>query len=386
MHGLPIVAIFGADLDLQSPGPAPEYDAREMECRCYPDDGEIERILAEVRPDVLLSVGQVEDYPRLLALPYDVRRRWLHAPDASDPGTLGRMAWACFLESALEHRPGAPLLVSVFTPAYRGGKRIVRAYRSLLVQDYPEWEWVLYDDSDDGGETWGIVSAIAAGDHRVRAYRASRHSGIVGAVKRDAALLCRGEILLELDHDDELRADALDRVVAAFRANPRVGFVYSDTEMRGPDGGWRDFGPSWAHGYGETREVDGVLAHGATINAATSRHIVGAPNHLRAWRQGAYRVAGAHNARLPIVDDYDLLVRTFLTTRMHRLALPLYVQHIGDTTTDARRRAIQRLVRHVAAHYDRAIHVRLIDLGMDGFLWDEQEGRADWALLPGAES
>ena len=51
---LPTVCIFGVlDVKLQSPGPVPKYETRDMDCRCYLTDDGLEDILAKDRPDVI---------------------------------------------------------------------------------------------------------------------------------------------------------------------------------------------------------------------------------------------------------------------------------------------------------------------------------------------
>ncbi|MDT2260330.1 glycosyltransferase family A protein [Paenibacillus larvae] len=42
----------------------------------------------------------------------------------------------------------------MFTSSYRSKEKIQRPYRSLLNQTYPNWEWVIVDDSGDDGETY----------------------------------------------------------------------------------------------------------------------------------------------------------------------------------------------------------------------------------------
>jgi hypothetical protein len=44
-----------------------------------------------------------------------------------------------------------------------------------------------------------------------------------------------------------------------------------------------------------------------------------------------------HNRDLSIADDYELTIRTFLSTRMIRIDKALYIQH-HETTTESYRR------------------------------------------------
>jgi hypothetical protein len=62
--------------------------------------------------------------------------------------------------------------------------------------------------------------------------------------------------------------------------------------------------------------VDGVWMTGGTaptFNDKTLRHIVGVPNHIRAWSRKAYLEIGGHLRGLPVGDDYELILRSLLT-------------------------------------------------------------------------
>jgi len=113
------------------------------------------------------------------------------------------------------------------------------------------------------------------------------------------------------------------------------------------------------------------------INAKTIRHIVGVPNHIRAWTRKAYFEAGGYSS-LHVADDYELLVRLFLTTRFVLVPKLCYIQFyntasIGNTQ-QTRNKEIQRVVRFVSGQYDRRIHERLVELGVDDFVWNEKIG------------
>jgi hypothetical protein len=140
------------------------------------------------------------------------------------------------------------------------------------------------------------------------------------------------------------------------------------------------FRGEWAFGYGRHRseQYDGrtvLVTCAPPINAHTIRHIVGVPNHVRAWRRDVYWRIGGHNAALHVADDYDLLLRTFLHTRMTYIPKLCYIQHLdlGRSAQDVRRAEIQRLVRSLREHYENQIHQRLIDLGLPDPLWNEAQ-------------
>src|SRR3954462_11689735 len=97
-------------------------------------------------------------------------------------------------------------LVTVFTAAHDIGSDIDTAYRSLLRQSYRAWEWVVVDDSPNSATADHVARLVGEPDaaSRIRLYPQVPPTGSVGATKAAAAGLGRGDILLELDHDDEL--------------------------------------------------------------------------------------------------------------------------------------------------------------------------------------
>jgi hypothetical protein len=107
------------------------------------------------------------------------------------------------------------------------------------------------------------------------------------------------------------------------------------------------------------------------INPKTIRHIVGVPNHFRAWEKEFYHKIGGHNRRLSIADDYELIIRTFLNTRMVRIPKLLYLQfyHESNTQNDTRG-DIQRRVRSIGSFYNQQIKQRFDELGFRDWAYD----------------
>ena len=107
------------------------------------------------------------------------------------------------------------------------------------------------------------------------------------------------------------------------------------------------------------------------------------PNHARAWTREAYYAAGGHSPEVHVADDYELCIRTFLTTRMINVKRFGYIQHLntsGSNTQRVRNKEIQRLVRYFAYQYDQQIHDRFEELEVDDFIWTVAGN--DWSLEP----
>ena len=363
-----------------------ENEETRLDCRCYSSDAGLECVLTRDRPDVIITSGDRTRFPRLLRAPFAIRRRWLHYEVLPEPGRLGVEAYNAYLSTLLDSSAPAPCpLVTVFTPTYRTGERIQRPYDSLQEQTYTNWEWIVVDDSDDRGATFDLLSGLARREHRMQVFKASTHSGIIGKLKHWACSLGSGEILVELDHDDALTDTAVDLVVRGFQQFPKGGFLYTDCAEVRADGRNVTYRDGWAFGYGSYTDVPykGKVykaGSGGNINAKTIRYLSSAPNHLRAWRTSVYQAIGGHNRGLHVADDYELLVRTFLATRMIRVPKLGYIQHRGPTAQTLRFGEIQRHVRAIRSHYDAWIHARLLALGCDDFCWDAERGCSDYRL------
>lgn len=401
MSHLPVVVVFSpAPIQLQT-APGFDWETCELDCRCYSSDNSLDEILARERPHIIVSFGKRTEYSALQKSAPEVQRRWLHFENSGEGEAnqakieaAGALAFARFLHNALTFsddfsRPSTPHLVSVFTPTFRTGKkRLQRAYESLARQEYSNWEWIVVDDSDDDGQTLQLLQEIAADESRLKVFPSSFRSGRIGELKRRACALAQGEILLELDHDDELTPNAISDVVKTFAQFPEAGFAYSDwAEVHEQTGAALTYGANWAFGYGAYQETEYSgqtlqVAQAPPMNAETIRHIVSAPNHLRAWKSKDYWRIGGHNAHLHVADDYELVLRTFLQTRMARIPKLCYLQYqSGSNTTDLRRSEIQRLVRNIAQFYDAQIHARLLELGVEDRAWNAEKGGATFPFM-----
>ena len=383
---LPVICIFGQD-DFKLVTPIrEEYEEKRLDCRCYSSDSNLEQVLIQNRPHVIITIGNLSSFPNLLKVPFEIRKRWLHYDTLPDLTQLGIYAFDCYLANVFNPR-GADdhPLVTVFTAAYNTGNKINRPFLSLKEQTYTNWEWVIVDDSDDDGRTFKMLSNLAKKDHRIQVFKPWEHSGIIGKVKNWACSLGKGQILVELDHDDELTDYALDSVVKGSKQFPEAGFLYTDSAEIFEDGTNFTYREGWAFGYGSYTDVEyrGKLyksGSAGNINAKTIRHIISAPNHIRAWRKSFYESIGGHNKELHVADDYEILVRTFLKTRIIRVPKLCYLQYLSNTAQQVRNKDIHRHVTSIRVHYDQMIHDRLLDLGCEDFIWDEKKGCSDYNL------
>lgn len=220
--------------------------------------------------------------------------------------------------------------VSVFTPSHRT-THLDDCYRSLANQTHQEWEWVVLLNGKV--RDW----APPEPDERVRVVRSTSRTKSIGALKREACALTKGDLLVELDHDDILASDCLAELVATFASHPDAVLVYSDFAQIDDDGAPEhtrfDESSGWVY---DTRYVDGV-EHLVCNALEPSPHNVGliwfAPNHVRAFRRTAYDKVGGFDEALTILDDQDLMIRLYLAGDFVRIPRCLYLQRWGLNNT-----------------------------------------------------
>jgi glycosyltransferase involved in cell wall biosynthesis len=282
--------------------------------------------LADPEPAAIITYGDKSAWPAM-SVCYQTRRRWLHYNAGELPPALNSITTTImgmvYCHTSSKTRP---VLLSAFTSTYHSGTLLRRPYDSLVSQSHRDWEWVVWDDSTTSDSaTFDQLQDMAAQDLRIRVFRAPAHSGSIGAMKRLATGCAVGDILVELDHDDHLHPDLFAWLAAAAKAHPDANFFYTDTaEMHEESLAPVIYGSFFAFGfsghYMTWSPVHGqfvVAATAPTPNPTTLRHIVGVPNHVRAWRRDAYDRLGKHNPLLSVADDYDLIVRTYLDAQVH---------------------------------------------------------------------
>jgi glycosyltransferase involved in cell wall biosynthesis len=350
------------------------------------NDNNIEEVISSFKPDSIITVGKdFTEFPNLCRQPLEVRKKWLNVEtDTTDNGEIAyNVAMNQILEASNSH------LVSYFTPIYNTGEKLWNTYRSLLEQTYQDWEWVMVNDSSDGGKTLKIAEEIARRDSRVRVYDfRQKTGGIIGESKYRAACLTRGFLLAELDHDDLLTDNCTMDLVNAAKAFPDAGFFFNDSVEVNENWESLTYDDGFAFGYGKYRKetykgFEWDVAITQNINPKTIRHIVGVPNHVRAWRRNTYFAIGGHNRDLAVADDYELIVRTFLHTRICKIPKIGYIQfiynnHTGQNTHDLSRADIQRRVRSIMYHYNERIAKRFEELGVEDWAYNENPNNPLW--------
>jgi glycosyltransferase involved in cell wall biosynthesis len=228
--------------------------------------------------------------------------------------------------------------VSIFTPTHNV-EHLKRLAVSLDNQTFKDFEWVIIPNKK---VTYNeICDQLESTDVRYEKTRVStsgraQESNSIGELKKIACESCRGEILVEVDHDDELFPTALEEIVAAFHQNLDVDFVYSNCCRVNPDGTGHVFGQEWGWASSLVRDASGKIyaeTRSFAPSPAAFSKIWYAPDHVRAWRKSFYDKIGGHNPELDVLDDHDLLCRTYIAGNVKHIDKALYIYHIHPNNT-----------------------------------------------------
>ncbi|MGH2719726.1 MAG: glycosyltransferase family 2 protein, partial [Actinomycetota bacterium] len=195
--------------------------------------------------------------------------------------------------------------ISILLPVHNTNPVWLRAaIASVRNQTYPRWELCVVDDGSIKAETRAAVRGLRL-LRGVKVARLDPGQGISGATNR-ALSMATGEFVGFLDHDDELKPNALFEVVSLLNRERDLDFIYSDEDKREPDGRLVNafFKPDWS--------PEMLLA----MNYVT---------HFSVYRRSIVEKVGGLRTGLDGSQDHDLALRvTEETDRIAHISLPLY--------------------------------------------------------------
>jgi glycosyltransferase involved in cell wall biosynthesis len=346
----------------------------------------LEKVISDNRDfDAIITIGSQETdaFVFLGNSDFQIRKRWFHF-DEFNAEKITNSIIGTFVYNIGSENPENLKLFSFFTCTFNTPKTyIYRLYNSMLNQMYTEWNWYILDDSTNDN----VIDIIKGlNDSRITVIKNVSNHGSIGFNKHTVAMMCNGDYLVEVDHDDELTPDCLFWLKKAFETYPDTDFVYSDA-LEDIDGQSVLYEEGWGWGEGTRRKEkvgtrDIEISVSPEINPYSIRTIYAQPNHVRCWKKNFYHKIGGHDVTLGVLDDMDILIRTFLNGKMTKVNKVLYIQYEGtsnridggETTQGKRFAEIQRTCFLLKEKYDDAIHERILKLGFTDYAWDYEHG------------
>lgn len=221
---------------------------------------------------------------------------------------------------------------SIITPTHNF-RYIKDLYNSIIEQTHVDWEWILYVN---GKAIHDKLPSIILEDDRVKVYKDRLKNNNIGYLKNKAFSLGTGDILVEVDHDDLLVDTCLEELNKIYSKNPDIGFVYSDDAKMQTNTEFIPFGTRFGWEPPYTFEYKGVnypVMGGFEADSGSMSFIWYQPNHVRTWRKEVYTDIGGHDINFDILDDQDIICRTYLITKFYHIKKPLYIYRVDGNNT-----------------------------------------------------
>lgn len=208
--------------------------------------------------------------------------------------------------------------VSIYIPAYNAEATILDAVESALNQTYKDLEVCICDDGSSDN-TVGLLEKYYKDNPRVR-WCSQKNKGI-GSASNTALELCRGIYIGQLDSDDILATDVVERCIPYFEKNIKLGLIYTTYE---------------------NENIDGSIAPGYNYPVYTREKLTTAmiAHHFRMFRRRDWaRVR--FNERIKNAVDYDFYLRLSEICEAHHLNIIGYRRRLHGENTSIKNNSVQ---------------------------------------------
>lgn len=189
---------------------------------------------------------------------------------------------------------------TVLLPVYNAGETLRGAIESILVQDEPDFEFLIIEDcSRDSSPT--VVRAFAEKDARIRTIFHQRNEGLA-ATLNEGLREARGDLVARMDQDDLALANRLSTQIRFLSTRPQVAVAGSFVYYMGRT-------PEWDHLIRLPSE------HKEIADTLPNRNCLYHPSVM--MRRDAILDLGGYRPEFRNAEDYDLWFRV---SRRHHLA------------------------------------------------------------------
>ena len=139
--------------------------------------------------------------------------------------------------------------VSIVTPSLDQGQFIEETIRSVLLQGYPDLEFIIMD----GGSRDGSVDIIRKYESHLTYWVSEPDEGQADAIAKGWRM-CSGDVLAYLNSDDIYLPGAVATAVDFLNRHPEIGVVYGECFMTDPAGKRLELYPTAPFDYDEVVE------------------------------------------------------------------------------------------------------------------------------------
>lgn len=184
--------------------------------------------------------------------------------------------------------------VTVITPSYNQGQFIESTIRSVLLQGYPNLEYII----NDGGSTDNTIDIIRKYDKWISRWSCKPDNGQADAINKGWKI-ATGEFLAWINSDDEYMPNAIHNAIKAYIKNSRIGMIYGDAVCIDSEGEY----------LGHRRSFEGAAKH--ILWFGQRSYVVQPTTFIRAE---VIKNVGYLDENLNSNLDYDLFIRIVKST------------------------------------------------------------------------
>jgi len=202
--------------------------------------------------------------------------------------------------------------VSIYIPAYNAEKTIIDAVESVLNQTFTDIEVCICDDGSTD-RTLYLLEKYYTNDNRVR-WISQKNTGI-GAASNSAVKLCRGIYIGQLDSDDYLAEDVVEKCFVYLDQDPKLGLVYTANEN-------------------EYNNGDIIQGYNYPVFTREKMLTVSLVHHFRLFKKLYWRRTEGFNERIKNAVDYDMFLKLSEVCEVKHLNIIGYRRrlHGGNTS------------------------------------------------------
>jgi glycosyltransferase involved in cell wall biosynthesis len=198
------------------------------------------------------------------------------------------------------HSKSSLPVVSIVTPSFNQVRFIEETIRSVLTQDYPNFEYIIVD----GGSTDGSLEIIQRYAKRLAWWVSEPDQGQADAINKGFAH-ASGDIYAWLNSDDTYLPGTFTQAVSYLSAHPHVDMIYADANL-----------------VDESGKILGRFPAQGTSLESMLRGSVHIPQQTTFYRADIWKKAGGLNPSFYFAMDYDLWIR------IAKLSQPVYVKQL----------------------------------------------------------
>jgi glycosyltransferase involved in cell wall biosynthesis len=196
----------------------------------------------------------------------------------------GRLSGGMRLKGKFAEGSADRPLVTVVTSILNGRPYVAGCLESVLRQDYPNIEHIVFD----GASNDGTVDVLREFDDRIALWRSEPDTGVYDAWNK-ALVEARGEWICFLGADDEFQPGAISAYMALANRNPQAEYLCSRV--------------NWVHSSGYRRIIGEPWRWRKFLKTTC------VPHTGSMHRRSLLDKLGAFDTSYPLLADYEILMR-----------------------------------------------------------------------------